>query len=118
MLAEWSAHGEQLPVEPEHITVVEVFAAFWKHAQTYYVQRDGTPTSRQSVFLRAMKPAWPPTIVASLGGVLAAISSTGTLRKICASKSVAIFASVSRPSKLLCPLTRLDRVLTVSRGGG
>lgn len=32
--------------------------------------------------------------------------------------SVAIFASGSRQSKLLCPLTRLDRVLTVSRGGG
>ena len=56
LLAEWSSHGQQLPVEPEEVTVMELAARFWAHAQDYYCKPDGTPTSELDDIRQAL---WP-----------------------------------------------------------
>ncbi len=40
LVGEWLARGRRAPVGPEKpaVTVVEVLAAYWKHAQVYYVK--------------------------------------------------------------------------------
>lgn len=43
-LAEWQANGRQLPVPTDDLTVVELCAAYWRHAQQHYRHRDGSPT--------------------------------------------------------------------------
>jgi len=55
LLAEWDSNGQQLPVSPEQITIVELVARYWKYAQGYYVKPDGTPTILHRV-KRAIKP--------------------------------------------------------------
>jgi hypothetical protein len=45
LIAEWAAHGEQLPTPTPDITVAEILAAFDRHALAYYCRPDGTPTS-------------------------------------------------------------------------
>ena len=55
VIAEWIAGGKQMPVSPTEITLTEVCAAFWKHAQDYYVHADGSPTSQQERIKSAIK---------------------------------------------------------------
>lgn len=55
-IAEWCANGYRLSVEPEDITVSELCAAYWKHAQSHYVSRDGTPTSSLHRVKRVLTP--------------------------------------------------------------
>ena len=43
-------------MEPEDITVSELCAAYWKHAQSHYVSRDGTPTSSLHRVKRVLTP--------------------------------------------------------------
>jgi len=57
LLAEWAAHGRQLPVSPDEITVVELAARFWRHAQTFYRKPDGTPTSTLHNYKAALRLA-------------------------------------------------------------
>ena len=55
-IAEWMASGCPSPTEPEHITVREVCAQFWGHAESYYVKADGSPTSEIDCYRSAIKP--------------------------------------------------------------
>jgi hypothetical protein len=36
--------------------VAEVLAAYWRHAQRYYVERDGKPTGEADTIRLALKP--------------------------------------------------------------
>lgn len=57
LTAEWLAYGRRLPVdENSSITVEELLAAFWQHAESYYVGRDGKPTREIDSYRQAMKP--------------------------------------------------------------
>ena len=55
LVAEFLAAGRQViePVKAKSITVVEVLAAYWRFAKTYYV-KDGKPTNEQAA-LKASK---------------------------------------------------------------
>ncbi len=55
-IAEWMASGCQSQTEPEHITISEVCARFWVHAEGYYVKADGTLTSEIDCYRSAIKP--------------------------------------------------------------
>jgi len=55
-IAEWMAAGKQLNPPPEAITINQVIASFWKHAQTYYVRPDGSPTYEVNNFRQALRP--------------------------------------------------------------
>ncbi len=55
-IAEWMAAGKQVNPSPEAITINQVIASFWKHAQTYYVRPDGTPTYEVNNFRQALRP--------------------------------------------------------------
>lgn len=44
-IAEWLASGCQPQSEPEQITVQELCARFWTHAEGYYIKPDGSPTA-------------------------------------------------------------------------
>jgi integrase len=41
LIGEWLANGRQLRSVPSELTVTELAAAFWRHAQTYYKDSDG-----------------------------------------------------------------------------
>ena len=63
LIGEWLAGGRvATPVSPDGvappagISVVEVIAAFWRHAQTYYRKPDGTPTSELKNLRDALRP--------------------------------------------------------------
>src|SRR2546425_592400 len=56
VIAEWKASGEQLPAEKDEITVMELSARYWIHAQTYYRHPDGTPTSEVEAYRAALRP--------------------------------------------------------------
>lgn len=68
LIAEWLANGRKLPVPPEEVTVVEVVAAFWIHAKTYYRHADGTATSELSNFNDALERCPATTEVAGRSG--------------------------------------------------
>ncbi len=53
LLGVWLAGGRQMPGSGvSDITVTEVIARFWEHAQSYYRHADGSPTSE----IRSYKP--------------------------------------------------------------
>ena len=54
LLAEWIANGRQLAADPDEITVSELLARFWVHAQTHYRNINGEPTSELDSFKWAM----------------------------------------------------------------
>ena len=54
-LAEWEASGGQPAVTPEDITIVELAARYWSHAEVYYRKR-GEPTGEQGWIRLAMRP--------------------------------------------------------------
>jgi integrase len=57
LTGEWLANGRQLPGESERSrTVEELMAAFWIHAERYYVGADGKPTKELDSYRQAMKP--------------------------------------------------------------
>lgn len=57
LIAEWFAGGRQLPREGVlDLNIAELVAKFWTHAQTYYVDAKGSPTSEQSTLQQAMNP--------------------------------------------------------------
>ena len=58
------AARKDAPVPPK---VSELILAYMKHAETYYVDRAGHPTSSQAELRRALStittaPAWPPNL--------------------------------------------------------
>jgi len=57
-IAEWIERGCSPKVSQHEITVMELCAAYIQHAESYYVRRDGTPTSelqRVKMALNALK---------------------------------------------------------------
>ncbi len=56
LLAEWSANGTATPVEPAEITIVELIAQFWKHADHYYCKPGGTRTNEINNYRQALQP--------------------------------------------------------------
>lgn len=55
LIAEWSANDRQfLPRADEGLTIRELLAAFWRHAQAHY-QKDGEPTPELGNFKTAMR---------------------------------------------------------------
>ena len=55
-IAEWMAAGKQLDQPLDGMTINEIIARFWKHAQTYYVRPDGTQTWEINNFRQALRP--------------------------------------------------------------
>ncbi|MGH7178701.1 MAG: tyrosine-type recombinase/integrase, partial [Tepidisphaeraceae bacterium] len=55
-IAKWIAAGRRTPVDADGPTVVEVAAAFRRHAAAYYRHADGTPTSEPVAFDTALGP--------------------------------------------------------------
>jgi hypothetical protein len=56
LVGEWEATGRRPDVSPDEITVVELVAAYVRHATAYYVRQDGKPTSELGNVRRAVKP--------------------------------------------------------------
>ena len=56
LLHEWVSNGRRLQVNPRRIPVVEIMARYWEHAEKYYRQPDGSPTSELANIRLAMKP--------------------------------------------------------------
>jgi integrase len=57
LTAEWLANGRRLPMDDQtSVSVEELLAAFWKHAQAYYVGPEGKPTKELDAYRQAMKP--------------------------------------------------------------
>ncbi len=57
LIAQWLANGRRMPISSEaNITVTEMIAAFWRHAQAYYRKPDGTPTTTLDNFRQALRP--------------------------------------------------------------
>ena len=55
-IAEWLAAGKQLDQPLDGMTINEIIARFWVHAQTYYVRPDGTQTWELNNFRQALRP--------------------------------------------------------------
>ena len=57
LIGEWLTHGRSLAVDdaPEPVTVVEIIAAYVKHAGGYYV-KSGKRTNEYDCIVLAMKP--------------------------------------------------------------
>jgi hypothetical protein len=45
LIAEFLANSRTLPSEPTEMTIAELCLLYWKHASSYYVDREGQPTS-------------------------------------------------------------------------
>ena len=59
LVAEWLVSGRQLlPKDKSEKppTVAEIVAAFWLHAEAYYVGHNGKPTSELVVYQTALRP--------------------------------------------------------------
>ena len=70
-IAHWLANGRHLLTSgPGPITVTELCAAFWKHAQVYYVHDDGQATSEVhcvKTALRRLRELYGPELVTDFG---------------------------------------------------
>src|SRR5579884_2601811 len=59
LVAEWLANGRQrvqpVPQGPS-LSLNELIAAYWQHAQGYYRKADGTPTQEIETLRQALKP--------------------------------------------------------------
>lgn len=55
-VAEWLSNGRVLPVAPDEITITEVAALYWTHAQSYYVHPTGKETATVSRVRRCLRP--------------------------------------------------------------
>jgi integrase len=58
LVAEWLANHRTLPVETprDGLTVMELVARFWLHAETYYRGPDGRPSGELSNYRDALRP--------------------------------------------------------------
>ena len=74
-IAEWLAHGRQLS-ESNDLTVSEIAAAYWTHAEGYYT-KNGSATSEQDNIRCALRP-----LRALYGGTLADDFGPGALRTV------------------------------------
>jgi integrase len=56
LIAEWLSNGRRLPVRADDLTILELVAQFWAHAETFYRKADGTPTTELDNFRQALRP--------------------------------------------------------------
>jgi integrase len=56
LIAEWMASGGAAPAGQAEITICEVLALYWAHAESYYRHPDGSPTSTLDVIRMALRP--------------------------------------------------------------
>lgn len=56
LVAEWLAAGCQLRIDPDEITIKEMIARYWVHAQQYYRNPDGTMSSEIEAITLALRP--------------------------------------------------------------
>ena len=59
LVGEWLAGGRRLPVQvtdEDPLTVNELLASFWRHAEVHYRSPTGEPTSELDSFIQALKP--------------------------------------------------------------
>lgn len=56
VINEWLGAGRQLPLAAEDLTILELIARFWRHAEVTYRHRDGSPTSELENFRHALRP--------------------------------------------------------------
>jgi len=55
-VAEYMANGGQPPVQPDQMTIKELIARFWVHAEGYYLDAAGNPSTEIEAFRYALKP--------------------------------------------------------------
>ncbi len=70
VVAEWLANNRQLRVDPHLITVKEMLARFWLHAQQHYVRANGRPSSElgnHQTVMRFIKKLYADTPAAEFG---------------------------------------------------
>src|SRR5205823_4667084 len=72
LIGEWLANGRRSPAAGStcDLTVAELAAAYWKHAKTYYVKPDGTPTTELDTLrqaIRCLKDRYGHTNVTDFG---------------------------------------------------
>ncbi|TWU30441.1 hypothetical protein [Bythopirellula polymerisocia] len=57
LTAEWLTNGRRLPATEEvSNTIDDLLAAFWQHAERYYLELDGNTTKELDSYRQAMKP--------------------------------------------------------------
>lgn len=56
LVGEWLANGRRAPGPAGDLTIVELLAAYWRHAETYYRKPDGTPSRELGVLRIALRP--------------------------------------------------------------
>jgi hypothetical protein len=56
LIAEWLAGGRQLWRPVNDLSVLELIARFWSHAEMFYRKPDGRPTSELDNFRQALRP--------------------------------------------------------------
>jgi hypothetical protein len=56
LIAEWLENGRKLSVDANRITVMEICARYWHHAQQYYVRSDGSLTQSIDSVKQALRP--------------------------------------------------------------
>jgi len=56
LIAEWASDSGQARTCSSDLTVIELIARFWQHAQSYYRRLDGTPTSEIDNYRQALRP--------------------------------------------------------------
>ena len=57
LIAEWLANDRRLVQTHQFtVTIEELLAAFWQHAERYYLRPDGSPTKELDSYRQAMKP--------------------------------------------------------------
>jgi len=55
-IATWLANGRRLPARGKDVSVEELVAAFWAHAEAFYRNSDGTPAGELDNFRCALRP--------------------------------------------------------------
>ena len=56
LIGEWLTGGRSLLTEDDPLTIIELVARFWRHAERYYRKADGTPTTEPENFRLALRP--------------------------------------------------------------
>lgn len=71
LVREWNAAGGVLVDDStSKLTIAELLLAFWKHAQSYYVDADGVPTSEQATYrtlIQRLRKAYGRCVAAEFG---------------------------------------------------
>jgi integrase len=70
VIAEWAVHGGTLPKHASDMTIIELCAAFMRHAKTYYRRQDGSQTNELKNFklsIRRLNDIYGRTRAADFG---------------------------------------------------